>query len=342
MSLAPDPVPRPSRPEGVDGSRSIADVIRTAGVALREQGRVGATATGTGFSPLDAQLGGGLRAGDFVVVAGAQGLGKTALTLQMARNIAAGGGHAIYSCFEHDEEALLERLLVMEAGIAAGFDAPTMAQLRRRLSSGSVGGRDLDEALSDLPGGSHAVRCLSSYGDRLRLQRARGDRTTVDHLAQAVRNTGRSAVLFVDYLQKVADDDRHDEEARVARTAGRLKDLALELQVPIVGVAALERLAPDVRRARARHLKGSVTLAYEADVILMLNAKHEIVARDHLMYGVGNAERYREQVVVSIEKNRAGRSDIDLEFTKRLEQGRFEPEGAFVTERLIDERIHVE
>ncbi len=315
--------------------------MRSATSLLREHGRVGAGAPPTGFSPLDTQLSGGLRRGDLVVIAGAQGLGKTAMTLQMARNIAAAGGASLYACFEHDERALLERLLVMEAGLAAGFDAPTMGQVTRRLSSGSAAGMDLSDALADFPGCPEAVRALESYGERLQLLRARGDRTRVEHLAEAVQRSPHRPVLFVDYLQKVADDDRYDEEARVTRAAFGLKDLALELDVPVVAIAALERLDGSARRARARHLKGSVTLAYEADVILVLNAKHEIVARENLMYGVGKVERYREQVVCSIEKNRAGQSDVDLEFTKRLAQGRFEGTGGFVTEDLIDGRVHL-
>ncbi len=322
---------------GISRPRSVSDVIAEAG---RVSNGFGRAPVPTGFTPLDLHLSGGLRPGELAVVAGVQGLGKTTFTLQMARNIVAAGGAALYACFEHDEQSLLERLLALEAGLHAGFDAPPLTQLRRRLLRNA--GHDLESALSDLPGGDEALRALASYGDRLQLMRARGDRTTVAALTAAVTDVPNRPVLFVDYLQKIADDDRFDEEARVARAACGLKDLALDLGVPVVAIASLERLGPDVRRARSRHLKGSVTLAYEADVILVLNAKHEIVARDHLVYGIGNLERYREQVVCSIEKNRAGHSDIDLEFTKRLDQSRLETDGALVSEHLVDDRIHME
>ena len=52
------------------------------------------------------------------------------------------------------------------------------------------------------------------------------------------------------------------------------------------------------------------------------------MARHHLVYDVGNAERFRNWAVMSIEKNRTGLDQIDLEFRKRFEQGRFEPEGS--------------
>ena len=43
----------------------------------------------TGFDPLDGLIGGGLRKTELVLLGGAQGIGKTIATLQMARNVAA-------------------------------------------------------------------------------------------------------------------------------------------------------------------------------------------------------------------------------------------------------------
>src|SRR5436305_1177516 len=42
----------------------------------------------TGFDPLDGFIGGGLRKTELVLLGGAQGIGKTIATLQIARNIA--------------------------------------------------------------------------------------------------------------------------------------------------------------------------------------------------------------------------------------------------------------
>jgi hypothetical protein len=40
--------------------------------------------------------------------------------------------------------------------------------------------------------------------------------------------------------------------------------------------------------------------------------------------------------VFSVEKNREGAPDLNLEFCKDLANYRFEPQGGFVTETLID------
>ena len=44
-----------------------------------------------GFTPLDKTIGTGLRAGELLLIGGAQGTGKTTMALQMARNMAASG-----------------------------------------------------------------------------------------------------------------------------------------------------------------------------------------------------------------------------------------------------------
>ena len=80
-----------------------------------------------GFTPLDKTIGMGLRAGELLLIGGAQGTGKTTMALQMARNIASGGqANVLYICFEHDEQYLLNRLIAH--GVGAG---PSPAQDRR-------------------------------------------------------------------------------------------------------------------------------------------------------------------------------------------------------------------
>ncbi|MGH3357026.1 MAG: hypothetical protein ACRDOJ_14100, partial [Nocardioidaceae bacterium] len=96
------------------------------------------------------------------------------------------------------------------------------------------------------------------------------------------------------------------------------------------------------RRMRVQNLRGSSALAYEADIVLIMNDKYDVVARHHLMYDLGNAERFRSWAIVSIEKNRNGVDKVDLEFCKRFEHARFDPAGQAITEQLIDERVFID
>ncbi len=301
----------------------------------------------TGFSPLDTYLGGGLRAGELTLLGGPQGIGKTTLALQMARNIVAKGGHALYFSFEHDPGTMLEKLLVIEAAEWAGDEGMTMRFLREALDRQRPEHGGLMARLGMAQGGAEAVAAVEAYSERLHVHQSSGRTTSTDVIRNMVIQLsidGQAPVVIVDYLQKVAGSGlpEHDDE-RVARAVSDLKDLALRAQTPVLAIAAAEREGiVGGKRTRIHHLAGTSILAYEADVVLMVNEKYDVVARHHLMYSTTNADRYREYAVVSIEKNRSGVDRIDLEFRKRFAQGRFDRAGGAVAEQLVDERIVVD
>ena len=151
-------------------------------------------------------------------------------------------------------------------------------------------------------------------------------------------------MIVVDYLQKVpVPGSSSEEDERTTTIVAGLKDLAMDTSAPVLAIAAADKEGLETaKRMRASHLRGSSALAYEADTVLLLNDKYDVVARHHLVYNVGNVERYRHWAVLTIEKNRNGQSGADLEFQKRFEQGRFDPEGRAVAEQLVDERVFVE
>lgn len=326
----------PTEARGVEAV-TVAEAVAELGRGV-QQGRASTAVWSTGLSPLDAHVGGGMHAGDLVLLAGPQGAGKTTIALQVARNVVAHGGEAVYVCFEHSVAQLVERLVVMEAALVAGSIGPTLEEVRSRLEHGAP---SLERALDGLPGVPEALRRIESYGTRLRLVGARGDVTDLDDIAAYARGGDGPCLVVVDYLQKVVVAGVDDEDLRVARIATRLKDLALELGCPVLAVTAVDRAGLDARRIRSRHLKGSVTLAYEADLVVVVQDKFDIVAREHLVYDLTLAEEFRRWFVWSVEKNRHGADHVEMEFRKRLSQGYVEPHGRPVTDALVDERVHI-
>ena len=137
--------------------------------------------------------------------------------------------------------------------------------------------------------------------------------------------------------------DHLSEEEQVTRVAVGLKDLSIEFECPVIAISASDRagLEPGTRM-RARNMRGSTSLAYEADVVLILSNKADVVARHHLMYGANNGESLQGVVRLTIEKNRSGRTGGEVEFRKHFECGRFIAEGQFVSEKLVDERVYTE
>jgi len=316
----------------------VAVVLERVDAAARAGHASTGTVLPTGFSPLDDRLGGGLRGGALTLLGGPQGLGKTILALQIARNIVADGGSATFVSYEHDAEQLLERLLAMEAAVAFDADAPTLDEVRRAMSAQ---GRPAPLADRLGPGGPEAVEALRSYGDRLRLVRASGARTGIAELRELIRRDDADpSLVVVDYLQKVnAAHVPGGEDERVTHVVESLKDLALDTGCPVLAVVAADKAGLAGARTRLHHLRGSTALAYEADVALLLNHKFDIVARHHLVYGSTGTERYHDWVVCSIEKNRSGVADVDLEFEKDFARARFHPRGRVVSEVLADARL---
>ncbi len=232
----------------------------------------------------------------------------------------------------------------MELGLQGADDELGLAQLRALCVEAGVNAAGLVERLSERDGAVEALDSLSSYAPRLFLGIVSGRRTGLEDLRERVlAHAGERPLVVVDYLQKVrAPGEVVDEDERVTFVVEGLKDLALETDLPCLAIVASDKEGVGGGRTRLRHLRGSTALAYEADVALLLNDKFNIVARHHLVYGTTNAEQYQQWAVCSIEKNRSGSDDIDLEFRKHFEQGRFDPSGHYVAEQLVDDRIHTE
>ena len=149
---------------------------------------------------------------------------------------------------------------------------------------------------------------------------------------------GQPVALFVDYVQKVPVFPMVAREGeRVGRVIEGLKQLALDQKLAVVAIAAADQAGLDARRLHLRHFRGSTALAYEADAVVVLNEKLAVVSRAHLAYSPTRAEEFHRQVVFSVEKNRNGSPDINLEFEKDFGHYRFHPRGRWVADRLWTE-----
>jgi replicative DNA helicase len=296
----------------------------------------------TGFGALDQRIGGGLGPGDLMLVAGAPGVGKTIATLQWARNMALAGIRVVYVCYEHDEFSLMTRLLAMEVGEVAPDHSAR--DLQQRLRDAGANRQTLEEAIGDDPTYALALAALRGYADNLVLVRASGAHTAIDHvdglLTDYAGDQSIPTILFVDYIQKIAMHPEPDTEGeKVTRLIESLKDLALDHHVPIVSISAVGFEGMDAARIRLHHLRGSSALAFEADVIVLLNDKLKAISRVHLAYDAHAERKFKDQVVFTIEKNRGGPNLVDLEFNKDFRHFRFHPNGGVVNERLVSERL---
>jgi replicative DNA helicase len=207
----------------------------------------------TGLSELDAYLG-GLNPSDLIIVAARTGVGKTSLMLNFGRN-AARYQHAKVAIFslEMAGEQLAQRMLAAESRVDS-------ARLRLGLNSEAEESRIMN---------AHGLlsECSIYVDDSAALAIPELRAKTV----RLKRDIGLDLVL-VDYLQLVhgtRSDNRVQEISYITRS---LKELARELNVPVVAGSQLSRAA-DQRQPhipQLSDLRESGSIEQDADVVLFI------------------------------------------------------------------------
>lgn len=345
---------------GANIPRTLSQVLNEANEAVMRGDLSNYIPIPTGFDPLDAAIGGGLQRGELVLLGGAQGIGKTITALQMARNIARSSQmYALYLSYEHTEAHLMNRLLCLESvnppemNVQSGLRMKDLQDIIvSKHARQYLGARDnpgasgsLRSILRENDRTSAALARITDYADRLILLKASTAVTTLDNIremtAKLVEATKGNLVVFVDYLQKVAiyPERAQDENDKVTIIVEGLKDIAMSLDVPVFAIVAAGREGLQSKRLHLFHLRGSSALDYECDIAMIMNNKYQVLSKDHVAFNPYQARQYREWVVFTIEKNRAGRAMIDVEFHLHAPYFAFDPHGQMVQQQLIDDKI---
>jgi replicative DNA helicase len=337
--------------------RTLSQVINEANDRVVRGDLVDYVPMPTGFDPLDGFIGGGLRKTELVLLGGAQGIGKTIATLQIARNIAMRQDqYAFYLSYEHTETHLMHRLLCLESinppelDLSRGLKLRDLYQIIVAQRAKEFMGRDggagsLQAILRDNPQTGPALQRMTRYADRLILLKASPAVTNLraikEMTARLCDATGGNVTIFIDYLQKIAvhPERPRDENDKVTIIVEGLKDIALSLDVPVWSIVAADREGLKSKRIHLFHLRGSSALDYESDIAIIMNNKYQILAKDHVAFNPYTAKQFRNWVVFTIEKNRAGRAMQDMEFEIHGQHFAFSQKGQKVQQQLIDDKV---
>lgn len=236
----------------------------------------------TGISELDDVLL-GMRPGELFVIAARPGLGKTALGMQIALNVASMGGNIFYAGIEMTNHELVERAIANISGVDSYRIRKRQLTLEdhQALMSAGESMANLQFGMTDDPG--MTVPRLRSLARRWVLQ------------------SGGLDLMVVDYLQLMKDPtarggDRVQEITNISRG---LKELAKELRVPLIALSQLSR-AGDIERPKLSHLRDSGSIEQDADQVALL----------YMPKSGDNRTR-----MCGIDKNRHGRTDeVELGF----------------------------
>jgi replicative DNA helicase len=282
----------------LSGLDIAAEVIALAQERLRLRKETGSSISGllTGLKGLDEVLN-GLNPG-LHVLAGAPGVGKTTLSLQIALNAASLGHPVVYVTYENNPLNLVTKALCSRAGISS-------TQLERGFADPSV----LEQAMADLAPSLLRLTLVEGTA-KLTLPQIRGKA-----LQLAARFPSKPGLLIFDYLQRAAHGSGYDQiRHNVSALAGELRDLSNTLKSPILALSSQNRSAGAYGAgggsAALDSLKESGDLEYSADSVIFLK-KSDRPAQD--------PSRAIDLVVA---KNRYGASDVTLPLIFRPDLGR--------------------
>ncbi|MGA2719788.1 MAG: replicative DNA helicase [Candidatus Acidiferrales bacterium] len=240
------------------GLIGIKEVVRDGFERLEKIFSEGRRITGlaTGYAGLDNETA-GLQPSELIILAARPSMGKTALALNIASNIAL--RHklpvAIFS-LEMSKESLLLRMLASEARVDA-----------HKFRTGHMNRDDWGKITGTLATLGEAPIWIDDSASSTVLEMGAKAR-------RLVRDGGLS-VMIVDYLQLVVPagsgrgTNRQEEVAGMSRA---LKGLAKELKIPVIVLSQLTR-APERedRKPQLSDLRESGAIEQDADVVMFIN-----------------------------------------------------------------------
>lgn len=264
-----------------DGLAPVGPMLTETLERIEKLGARGDDVTGqaTGFVDLDRRLA-GLQPANLVVIAARPSMGKTALALNIAENVAQRGGVVAIFTLEMSREEVVQRLLSSMAGVDS-----------HRLRTGQL--------TPDL--WNRVVRETSRLYQMPIYVDDSSDLTVTSIRAKCRRLTRKQglALVVVDYLQLMqgpgSSETRQQEIADISRS---LKNLARELKIPVIAVSQLNRALEqrENKRPRLGDLRESGAIEQDADIVIF-------IYRDDY-YNPGGAEPGLAEI--SIAKHRSG------------------------------------
>ena len=244
-----------------DELKHIGEILPTSFRQIEERSENKGTLMGvaTGFYDLD-QYTSGLQRSDLIILAARPSMGKTALCLNIASNVALKANEAVLVfSLEMSKEQLVQRLLCAEAEIDA-----------QRIRSGEINTPDFErlaKAMGNL--GEAPLFIDDSPGLTVMELRAKARK------AQAEVG-GKLGLIVVDYLQLMegsagqkGNDNRVLEISAISRG---LKATARELQCPVIALSQLSRAVESRqdKKPMLSDLRESGSIEQDADIVMFI------------------------------------------------------------------------
>jgi replicative DNA helicase len=251
----------------------------------------------TGFPSID-KVTQGWQKTDMIVVAARPSMGKTAFALSMMINIATQGiPCCLFSC-EMSKNQIVKRILSMTSGLNSSL-----------LRGGNLNSDEWQHLDSFVP----FCESLPIYIDDESSMSVQSFKTKSK---KYVSEYG-CKIIVVDYLQLMREKGSQNREQEVANISHSMKDVAKELNVPVIALAQLNRSVESRqgdKRPQLSDLRDSGSIEQDADIVCFIHRPEK--------YGIdltedGISTEGLGQIIIA--KNRNGVvCDVNLHFTSDL------------------------
>lgn len=207
----------------------------------------------TGLGNLDGVIN-GLDAGSVCVIAARPSVGKTALAVNIAANVARAGVNVLIFSLEMGAGQLIQRMIYSASGVE-----------KQRVLAGHYGPEVLTSKLRDAVG--------QSYFQNIHIVDSR--RATHFDLctqAKAFKREHPLGLVVVDYLQLLSPSNpRAGRESQVAEASREIKILAEQAGCPVLLLSQLNRAAEEAGEPSLAHLRESGAIEQDADIVVLLS-----------------------------------------------------------------------
>ncbi|MDD3124632.1 MAG: replicative DNA helicase [Candidatus Kapabacteria bacterium] len=251
---------------------------------LKEKDSSGLTGVPTGYSGLDKLLG-GFQKSDLIIIAARPSMGKTALSLSIARNIAVQHNIPVaYFSVEMASLQLVVRLLSSEAKVN-----------QQDIRTGNIRQNDYEKIIAGCGVLGNAPLYIDDSPAMSMMElKAKCRRLKAEHKIE---------IVMIDYLQ-LLHAPAESREREISLISRSLKQMAKELNIPVVAMAQLNRSVegrPD-KRPMLSDLRESGSIEQDADVVMFIN-RPEVYGK--LTYDDNTPTEGTGEVIVGKQRNGA-------------------------------------
>ena len=281
-------------------NETIFDALRVIERAIEKKELI--TGLSTGLVDLD-RITSGLQPSDLIILAARPGMGKTALAITIAQNVAIRSNISVLVfSLEMSKEQLNMRLLCSEARVDAG-----------KVKTGYLTDKEIE----------HLIMVAGVLGESPIFIDDTPAQTIVEIRAKArrVKKEASIGLVIVDYLQLVSGSLHHENRVQeIAEVSRGLKTIAKELNIPVLALSQLNRQVE--QRADKRPIMSDIRDCITGDTLVALAdgrqvPVRELVGTEPYVLAVDGAGR-----VKPARSDRVWKVGIRPVFTIRLTSGR--------------------